>query len=99
MLQGLSLEARQEALKVFRPLRLRRGAVLFAPGDPVDGVYLVRQGLVGLHRPGPGLEEGVLDVVGPGGVFGEEALGGEARRRAGAEALTYAELYFAPREG
>ncbi|WP_278359371.1 cyclic nucleotide-binding domain-containing protein, partial [Thermus thermophilus] len=78
MLQGLSLEARQEALKVFRPLRLRRGAVLFAPGDPVDGVYLVRQGLVGLHRPGPGLEEGVLDVVGPGGVFGEEALGGGA---------------------
>ena len=60
MLQGLSLEARQEALKVFRPLRLRRGAVLFAPGDPVDGVYLVRQGLVGLHRPGPGLH-GVAD--------------------------------------
>lgn len=79
-------------------MRLRRGAVLFAPGDPVDGVYLVRQGLVGLHRPGPGLEEGVLDVVGPGGSLGRRPWG-EARRRAGAEALTYAELYFAPREG
>lgn len=99
MFQELALEARREAAKAFQPLRVRRGVRLYAPGDRVDGVYLVREGLFWLEGESPsGEEPATLGVVGPGGLLGEEALVGEGRRTAGASALTYAELLFASQE-
>lgn len=99
MFQELPLEARREAAKVFQPLRLRRGAALYALGDRADGVYLVREGLFWLEGPrSPTGESATLGVVGPGELLGEEALVGEERRTHGATALTYAELLFAPQE-
>ncbi|MDW8016801.1 MAG: Crp/Fnr family transcriptional regulator [Thermus sp.] len=98
MFQELAPEARREAARVFQPLRVRRGAPLYALGDPVDGLYLVREGFLWLEGPrSPTGEAATLGVVGPGGLLGEEALVGEARRTAGASALTYAELLFAPK--
>ncbi|GGN04153.1 transcriptional regulator [Thermus composti] len=101
MFPDLPLEARQAAAKVFRPRRVRRGEVLYRPGDKVDGVYWVREGIFWLEGPGSpdGEEADALGVVGPGGLLGEEALVGEGHRTLGAVALTYAELYFAPKEG
>jgi CRP/FNR family cyclic AMP-dependent transcriptional regulator len=99
MFQELPLEARREAARVFQPLRVRRGAVLYALGDRVEGVYLVREGLVWLEGPrSPAGEPATLGVAGPGELLGEEALVGEGRRTHGATALTYAELLFAPTE-
>ncbi|TBH20870.1 Crp/Fnr family transcriptional regulator [Thermus thermamylovorans] len=99
MFQGLALEARREVARVFQPLRVRRGAVLYVPGDRVDGAYLVRTGLLWLEGPRSPLgEPATLGVVGPEGLLGEEALVGEERRTSGATALTYAELLFAPQE-
>ncbi|WP_347241699.1 Crp/Fnr family transcriptional regulator [Thermus sp.] len=98
MLQGLPPEARKEAAGVFQPLRVRRGALLYAEGDRADGLYLVREGLLLLERLGPAEEPATLGVVGPGELLGEEALVGEDRRRAGAVALTYGELLFAPKD-
>ncbi|GAB5603353.1 Crp/Fnr family transcriptional regulator [Thermus sp. FJN-A] len=99
MFQELPLEARREVARVFQPLRVRRGAVLYALEDRVDGVYLVREGLLWLEGPGGGEgDPATLGVVGPGGLLGEEALVGERRRTSGASALTYAELLFAPQE-
>lgn len=97
MFQELPLEAQKAALRAFQPLRVRRGARLYAEGDRADGLYLVREGWVFLERSGPLEEAATLGVVGPGGLLGEEALVGE-RRTAGASALTYAELLFAPQE-
>jgi len=99
MFQELSLEARREVARVFQPKRVLRGTPLYALGDRADGVYLVREGLVWLE--GPRSAEGepaTLGVVGPGGLFGEEALVGGGRRTSGATALTYAEFLFAPQE-
>jgi CRP-like cAMP-binding protein len=97
MFQELGPKARQAAARAFRPLRVRRGSVLYREGDGVEGLYLVREGWVWLERPGVS-EPATLGVVGPGGLFGEEALAGEGRRTSGATALTYAELLFAPKE-
>ncbi len=97
MFQELSLEAQKAALRAFQPLRVRRGTRLYAQGDRADGLYLVREGWVWLERSGPLEEPATLGVVGPGGLLGEEALVGE-RRTAGALALTYTELLFAPQE-
>ena len=96
MLQELGLEARQAAARAFRPLRVRRGSVLYREGDEVEGLYLVREGFIWLGDAG--VEPATLGVVGPGGLFGEEALVGERARTLGAAALTYAELLFAPKE-
>ncbi|AFV75696.1 cAMP-binding protein [Thermus oshimai JL-2] len=96
MFQGLGLEARREAARVFQPLRVRRGEVLYREGDPADGVYLVRQGLVWLHaEEGEGL---TLSLLGPGDLFGEEALVGGLRRGLSAQALAYTELLFGERK-
>jgi len=97
MFQELSPKARQAAARTFQPLRARRGSVLYREGDGVEGLYLVREGWVWLERSGVS-EPATLGVVGPEGLFGEEALVGEGRRASGATALTYAELLFAPKE-
>jgi CRP/FNR family cyclic AMP-dependent transcriptional regulator len=62
----------------------------------VEGLYLVREGFIWLGDAR--VEPATLGVVGPGGLFGEEALVGERARTLGATALTYAELLFAPKE-
>lgn len=96
MFQGLGLEARREAARVFQPLRVRRGEVLYREGDLADGVYLVRQGLVWLHAEAEG--EGLtLALLGPWDLFGEEALVGGLRRGLSAQALAYTELLFGER--
>jgi cAMP-binding proteins - catabolite gene activator and regulatory subunit of cAMP-dependent protein kinases len=96
MFQELGPKARQAAARAFRPLRVRRGSVLYREGDEVEGLYLVREGFIWLGDAR--VEPATLGVVGPGGLFGEEALVGERARTLGATALTYAELLFAPKE-
>ncbi|MDM7323710.1 MAG: cyclic nucleotide-binding domain-containing protein, partial [Thermus sp.] len=72
---GLSLKARRETARVSQPKRVLRGASLYALGDRTDGVYLLREGLIWLEGPRSGEgEPATLGVVGPGGLFGEEAL-------------------------
>jgi CRP/FNR family transcriptional regulator, cyclic AMP receptor protein len=96
MFQELGPKARQAAARAFRPLRVRRGSVLYREGDEVEGLYLVREGFIWLGDAG--VEPATLGVVGPGGLFGEEALVGERAHTLAATALTYAELLFAPKE-
>jgi CRP/FNR family cyclic AMP-dependent transcriptional regulator len=96
MFQELGPKVRQAAARAFRPLRVRRGSVLYREGDEVEGLYLVREGFIWLGDAR--VEPATLGVVGPGGLFGEETLVGEKAHTLGATALTYAELLFAPKE-
>ena len=50
---------------------LEPGEVLFHQGDPSDYVYVVEQGDLEIYRVNAARDEQVLDVVGPGGYFGE----------------------------
>jgi CRP-like cAMP-binding protein len=45
------------------------GEVVFSAGDPADRMYVVTDGTVALS-----LGDSVLEVVGPGGLFGEMAV-------------------------
>ena len=51
-----------------------RGATLFAPGDPGDGLHALVSGRVKLALPGPGGGEKVIALIGPGAIFGESAM-------------------------
>lgn len=54
---------------------LRRGEILYRPGEPADRIVLVRRGHLRLVSPGRGgSEERTVHVVGPWEITGEEAL-------------------------
>lgn len=70
------------------PTLIRRGSALFSEDDRADGAYLLLSGSVKVSRLTPSGKEILLDLVGPGGVFGlQEALGG-GRRGSAATALS-----------
>ncbi|MGH8641537.1 MAG: Crp/Fnr family transcriptional regulator [Burkholderiales bacterium] len=58
------------ATDVFVPV----GAVLFRPGEACGGLHFVVEGLIKLAVQNSRGEEKVIDLVGPGGSFGETAL-------------------------
>ncbi len=65
----------------------RRNTRLFFAEEPSDNVYLVKEGRVKLSRANAEGREVILDILGPGEIFGELALAGEGRRSHNAEAL------------
>lgn len=79
-----------------RPMRYRRGHVLFLEGDRADRVLLIERGSVLLTSTLPGGRDVVLAVLGPGDIAGElSAFDGEPRS-ASAMALDDVETVVAP---
>lgn len=64
----------------------RRGQMLYLPDDPSDRVYLVKKGEFKLLRQSAEGQEMILEILGPGEIFGELSLGGEDTRTHYAEA-------------
>lgn len=73
-------------------VRLVRGEVLFAEGDPGDRLYLVLEGKIKLGRTSADGRENLLAVLGPGEMFGELSLFDPGPRAATATAVTEARL-------
>lgn len=67
--------------------RFQAGDLVFSKGDPADRMYLVDSGTVSLT-----IDDRVLEVVGPGGVFGEMAVIDREPRSADAVAESDCEL-------
>jgi len=55
--------------------------LIFREGDPVDALYIVREGLVTVFRDEPGQPQQVLARLEPGGFFGEMGLLNDKARR------------------
>lgn len=75
----------------------RRQAIHF-PGDPVDALFVVRQGRVKISRLSEDGKETTLNLVGPHEPFGEECLLDAATRETLAEVLEPAQTLRIPRE-
>lgn len=58
------------------------GALVFAEGDPADGLYVLLDGEARVERAGPSGQPHVLDTIRAGALFGEAALEGGGRRSA-----------------
>ncbi len=71
---------------------LRARARLFAAGDTGSAVYLVLSGWIKLSRPGPSGRDVVLELAGPGSLFGELAVLCALPRAADAVALCAARV-------
>jgi signal transduction histidine kinase len=90
-----------DELQILRSITQERkvaaGGEIFSEGDPGDGLYFVKSGLVeisGLINAGA---RRVFSQIGPGEIFGEMAVIEDRPRSATAAALKQTEIYFVPR--
>ncbi len=90
---GLLKRADLETLLSYaQPRSLRPRATLFATGDAGSALYVVLSGYIKLSRDMPNGRSLVLEVAGPGSMFGELSVLCSLPRAADATALTAADL-------
>lgn len=83
LLDSLSVDDRARVLESARPRHFDRGEVVFREGDPGDSLHLIESGIFAVQVTTPAGDKATLNVLSPGGFFGELALlqGGPAPRR------------------
>jgi len=81
----------QRVLSIARRRAFQRGEVVFHVDDPADTLHLVVSGRFAVRVQTAVGDIAILNVVGPGEMFGELALIGDGRRSATVEALEAAE--------
>lgn len=74
LFEGLSASDFTQICLRAAKLRAAKGQCLFHQGEPADAVYLIKEGKVKLVQVTPEGRAVILDVAGPGEVFGEMAL-------------------------
>jgi CRP-like cAMP-binding protein len=80
------------------PKLYRKGATILVTGEPGTSLFVVNTGLVKLVLSSPSGREVILDVLGPGEVFGELAVLDGEPRSADAVAVQTSELYLLDRQ-
>jgi CRP-like cAMP-binding protein len=81
-----------------RPHRIVRGEVLFHRGDPAVEMYMVVYGRIKLSFVSPAGAEKVVDIIGPGGSFGEAVMFLESPHVVTAQALADSLLVSVPKD-
>jgi CRP-like cAMP-binding protein len=76
----------------------RRFATVYSEGGPSDSLFFLESGLVKILKRGPDNKEIILQIVAPGELFGEQALGSEPARGMTAEVLQEGVIYVIPRD-
>src|ERR1700692_561658 len=76
----------------------RRFATVYAEGGPADTLYFLESGLVKIYKRGSDNKEIILQIIGAGELFGEQALGAEQSRMISAEVLQEGVIYVLPRD-
>jgi signal transduction histidine kinase len=94
----LSPEELNKLRRVAREQTFGAGQEIFKEGDPGDGIYLVRDGLVEISFVGGHAGRYVLTEARPGDLLGEMAVIEHQPRSANAVARKETVLYFMPRE-
>jgi len=87
---GADLVERMSTRAIVR--KVKRGATIFRKGDPGNSLFAVCSGSVKISTPSSEAKDAVLNVLGPGGIFGEIALLDGGPRSADAVAVGDCEL-------
>jgi CRP/FNR family transcriptional regulator len=74
LFQELALRDRQDIQGLFREQRLERDQLIFLEEDEAEYVYIVLAGKVKIVKQGVGGKEMILEIFGPGEVFGGAVL-------------------------
>src|SRR5215475_7482681 len=80
MFRDLAPEALDQLCRYAKHTALKRGATIFAKDDPGNRLYAVISGTVKISITSPNGRNTILNLIGPGELFGEMAvLDGEPR--------------------
>jgi CRP-like cAMP-binding protein len=74
-----------------------RFTTLYSEGSPADSVLFLESGLVKLCKPGDDGKELILEIIAPGELFGELALGTEPTRLVDAQVMIESTVYLIPK--
>lgn len=94
----MSPEEIEEMARTTQMVSCRKKEIFFFSEEPSQTVYLVKKGRIKLFRDTADGREIILDILGPGEIFGELALAGEERRSHSAEALEDGLVCIIPRK-
>src|SRR3954466_7374553 len=93
----LEPEAFEQLCRYAKHSTLKRGATIFAKGDPGLSLLAVITGTVKISISSPDGRNAILNLIGPGEIFGEIALLDGAPRSADATANTNCEFFVIDR--
>ncbi|HWZ37885.1 MAG TPA: Crp/Fnr family transcriptional regulator [Bradyrhizobium sp.] len=93
----LDNEALEQLGRYAKHTVLKRGATIFAKGDPGNSLYAVVSGTVKISISSPDGRNAILNLVGPGETFGEMSVLDGQTRSADATANTNCEIYVIDR--
>jgi len=93
----MSPEEIDEMARSTQMVPCRKKEIFFFSDEPSQSVYLVKKGQIKLFRTTADGREIILDILGPGEIFGELALAGESSRSHSAEALENGLVCILPR--
>lgn len=99
ILGGLTLDERRELIAACTPRKFRRRDIVCHEGDPGDCLHLIISGRLIVRVTTPLGHTATLTILGPGEIFGEQAiLSPDARRTATIVAVTDAETLTLSRD-
>lgn len=93
----LEADAFDQLCRYARHTTLKRGSTLFSRGDPGNSLYAVISGTVKMSISSPDGRNAILNIIGPGEIFGEMALLDGRARSADAIANSNCELFVIDR--
>lgn len=94
---GFEPDALEKIAAACRPRHLASREILFLKGDPSDGLYAIRRGLIRIGTTDNLGQQMTMNVLGGGDVFGEIALLDGQSRTADAVAMDETDMFFLPR--
>jgi CRP-like cAMP-binding protein len=93
----LDPEALDQLCRYARQATLKRGATIYSRGDPGNSLYAVISGTAKMSISSPDGRSAILNIIGPGEIFGEIALLDGRARTADAIANTNCEVFIIDR--
>jgi len=93
----LSAEAFDQLCRYAKHNTLKRGATIFSKGDPGNSLVAVISGTIKISISSPDGRSAILNLIGPGEIFGEVALLDGHARTADATANTNCEIFVIDR--
>lgn len=98
LFSGLSETDLQELDQLTKMVTVKKGAIIYLPGDPAHTVYLLKKGRVKTIMTDQRGKEFTAEVLQPGEIFGDMDLSEQSVRTMRAEAREDAVLCALPRE-
>jgi CRP-like cAMP-binding protein len=98
LFKELASEELERIAKLTRQVRAERGEILFHRGDPASGFHLVVYGQVKLAFISSKGDEKVVEIIGPGGSFGEAVMFMERPHVVTAQSLADTLLLYVQKE-